>query len=500
MKPPESGQALFVNFDLEISAGSVRIRSPLTGEARSNFRNPFDERDQAALREWLDRAAKTRAIGGGRPVSMRMDDPQRVGEKLFRAVFNDEIYTNYNSSRLLARDRGNAGLRVRLNLLGENLEGLPWELLYDPREDYLALTPDISLLRYLDAPTPARPATVDGPLQVLMVAGHAGGLDLQAEIAGVQQAIAPLAEQRLLELNVLQQATIEDFFRAFDKQPYHIVHFLGHGEAPTLDRPAYLVFTNVDGSPQDVPIDSVWRVLRRAESLRLIWLNSCSGAVGAGNTLAGPLASAAARLVSVGVSAVVANQLRISDTAAQRLARDFYENLARRDPVDTALAKARLAVSVSDLSSLEWATPVLYMRAPDGVLFNQPTTPEAAGPTASSPPVVSDSGAVLGSKGGTSIDFGSGNKIDNITIGDVAGRDIIKYSSSGSPTPAAPDSDDDFVKGLREQLRILKRRLNILEQQKAMYGISSPPHIIIEIEDLEKQIKRLEGRIAGLTA
>ncbi|MCU0493933.1 MAG: CHAT domain-containing protein [Chloroflexaceae bacterium] len=496
MKPPESGQPLFVDFDLEISTTSVRIRSPLAGEARASFRNPFDERDQQALRAWLERAASTRAIGGGRPASIRLDDPQKVGEKLFQAVFNEQIYTLYNSSRLLARDRGNAGLRVRLNLLDESLESLPWELLYDPREDYLALLPDVSLVRYMDAPTPARPARVDGPLRVLMVAGDGDGLDLRTELDGVKKALTPLTEQGLLHLDELPRASIDDLFQAVSKTTYHIIHFLGHGEAPSADAPARLTFT-AEGAPQEVPIDSVWRVLRRAESLRMIWLNSCSGAVGGG--LTGPLASAAARLVSVGVSAVLANQLRISDTAAIRLARNFYENLARREGVDTALAKARLAVSISDLSSLEWATPVLYMRAPDGVLFEQPpaAAPTGAEPPATPPPV-SPAVATSGSTS-TGINFGSGNTIGNITIGDVAGRDIIK--SYAPPTKTAPQgTDDNLVQGLREQLTILKRRLSILQQQQAMYGISSPPHVIMEIEDLEKQIKQLEGRIGGLSA
>jgi hypothetical protein len=38
-----------------------------------------------------------------------------------------------------------------------------------------------------------------------------------------------------------------------------------------------------------------------------------------------------------------------------------------------------------------------------------------------------------------------------------------------------------------------KRRLEKLEQQAAIYGISTPPEVANEIEDLREEINRLEG-------
>ncbi len=40
-----------------------------------------------------------------------------------------------------------------------------------------------------------------------------------------------------------------------------------------------------------------------------------------------------------------------------------------------------------------------------------------------------------------------------------------------------------------------KRRLNVLKKQHTALGIHAPPHIIIEIQDIEKQITQLGGTI-----
>jgi hypothetical protein len=64
----------------------------------------------------------------------------------------------------------------------------------------------------------------------------------------------------------------------------------------------------------------------------------------------------------------VAMQYEVTDKAAIEFSRDFYEAVADGLPVDAAVAEARTAVSMK--SALEWGTPVLYMRSPDGRIFD----------------------------------------------------------------------------------------------------------------------------------
>jgi hypothetical protein len=66
-------------------------------------------------------------------------------------------------------------------------------------------------------------------------------------------------------------------------------------------------------------------------------------------------------------------QFEITDQAAIRLSQTFYESLADGYPAEAALAEARKAIYTSG-NDVEWGTPVLYLRAPDGQLFDWGTT------------------------------------------------------------------------------------------------------------------------------
>jgi tetratricopeptide (TPR) repeat protein len=96
-----------------------------------------------------------------------------------------------------------------------------------------------------------------------------------------------------------------------------------------------------------------------------VFLNSCEGARGSEGD---PFSGTAATLVRRGVPAVVAMQYQITDSAAIEFSRAFYESLADGLPVDAAVTEARVAVSMG--SMLEWGTPVLYLRSPDGRIFD----------------------------------------------------------------------------------------------------------------------------------
>jgi hypothetical protein len=60
----------------------------------------------------------------------------------------------------------------------------------------------------------------------------------------------------------------------------------------------------------------------------------------------------------------------ISDEAAIEFSRAFYEALAGSQPVDAAVAEARSSVKIELGDTLEWGTPVLYMRSEDGRIFD----------------------------------------------------------------------------------------------------------------------------------
>jgi len=73
--------------------------------------------------------------------------------------------------------------------------------------------------------------------------------------------------------------------------------------------------------------------------------------------------------VQQGIPAVIAMQFEVTDEAAITFAYDFYGALADGYPVDAAIAEARKAIYAQG-NDIEWGTPVLYMRSPDGRLFD----------------------------------------------------------------------------------------------------------------------------------
>ena len=109
-------------------------------------------------------------------------------------------------------------------------------------------------------------------------------------------------------------------------------------------------------------------MLHDHRSLRLAVLNSCEGARG-GRT--DPFSGTAQSLIQQGIPAVVAMQFEITDDAAITFAHELYEAVADGYPLDAAIAEARKAIR-GQPNPVEWATPVLYLRAPDGRIFDIP--------------------------------------------------------------------------------------------------------------------------------
>jgi hypothetical protein len=67
------------------------------------------------------------------------------------------------------------------------------------------------------------------------------------------------------------------------------------------------------------------------------------------------------------------------------LAHEFYGALADGYPVDASLAEARKAIFAQG-NDVEWATPVLYLRAADAAIFKIESPAKTATPSAKKPP------------------------------------------------------------------------------------------------------------------
>lgn len=363
----------YLDFDLDIREGSARnysvyVRSP-AGEAQEEMRFPFDERQ---LRDKLKdlEIALLRSGGTRRRLSSEEQTVQDFGRNLFETVLVGKVGTCYYRSMDQAQQQGK-GLRLKLHVQPPNLTVLPWEFLYDPdRDEYLCFSRDTPIVRYTDLRQPISRLAVAPPLRILgMVASprDLDPLDVEHEKGLMDEAIEGLQAGGLVELTWLEGDTWRDLQRAMRRGgPWHIFHFVGHGDFDLSAEEGLIAFAEErTGRRHLLRSRDLARLLDGHRYLRLVFLNSCEGARGSEGD---PFSGTAATLVRRGIPAVVAMQYQITDKAAIEFSSAFYESLADGLPVDAAVTEARVAVSMD--SMLEWGTPVLYMRSPDGRLFD----------------------------------------------------------------------------------------------------------------------------------
>lgn len=278
--------------------------------------------------------------------------------------------------------------------------------------------------------------------------GDQDRLNLAAEKQRLLDALAPLEQLGLLKLRWVEGQTAQDLHQALLQREWHIFHFIGHGAFDTRRQEGVLALANEHGKTHLLSATDLARLLTQRPSLRLVVLNSCQGAAGSRRDL---FSSTAATLASRRIPAVLAMQYEISDQAAIDFTRGFYNSLAAGLPVDSAVTQARTAIRVGAPRTLEWVTPVLYLRSATGALFEvpppattvrrpvsiQPSRPGAGSPQGGefSPasgvaPALSAYPAFPGSQAG-SVPFGSASAY-------APGGPALPTQGMPSPTPYAP--------------------------------------------------------------
>lgn len=368
----------YLDFDLEIvaedGAYTARVLASPKGEAEARIALPFDDQ---GLENVVLKLSRTRS--GVR----RLGSPQQAvardfGTALYDAVFTGEVGTCFRRC-LDEADRQGKGLRLRLRLTeAPALSNVPWEYLYPTGLGYfLVLSRHTPLVRYLDLPREVTPLAIAAPLRVLLVVSAPSDLaqlDHDREVGNLRGALADLVQRGLVELDVLPEPSLGALRRALRTSTYHVLHFIGHGGFEETTADGVLAFEDSSGRSQRISGADLGTMLHDHTTLRLAVLNACEGAR---TSPQDPFSGVAQSLVRQGLPAVVAMQFEITDEAAITLSHEFYAALSDGYPVDAALAEGRKAVFGED-NDVEWGTPVLYLRARDGRIFD--VTPTAVLP------------------------------------------------------------------------------------------------------------------------
>jgi pimeloyl-ACP methyl ester carboxylesterase len=353
---------------------AVVVSSPMGDGLEVPFRRPINDQDLELFILRMSRADAVRRTLNLPPAARAKE----LGHRLFDALFHDDLLVCLRDS-LHETAREDRGLRIRLRLgATPELSNLPWEYLYDRQSNrFLCLSDRTPVVRYPEVLEPVRPLLVEGPLRVLVIVSSPNdypALDVEQEWANVKEALRELEGAERIQLERLPDATLGTLRRQLRRGSYQALHFIGHGGFDDIRGEGVLVLTESDGIGCLVSGERLGIDLHDETSMRLVVLNACEGAR---SDAADPFSGVAQSLVRQGIPAVVAMQFEISDAAAIAFAHGFYGALADGMPVDASMGQARK--DIYDISAFEWATPVLYLRASDGQIFElaREVSPEA---------------------------------------------------------------------------------------------------------------------------
>jgi tetratricopeptide (TPR) repeat protein len=344
---------------------AVWISGPDDRRAEGRFRSPFSPQEIDGALAWMDE-------GTGAPAEARA-----FGQRLFGALFQGPIGAIY-----VASQEGATPARVRLTVDDPALARVPWELLFDPAtEGALALRGPF--VRGIDTEAGARALAVEPPLRVLIADASPSdqpALASQLEARDVEAELAQLTGEGRIEVGILPNVTLSTLRNALREaasadppRPFHVLHWIGHGDVDLRTGANVLMFEDRDGASDPVDGNQLANVLHGSD-IRLVLLNACHSA--APTPTQTPSAETtrgiAEVLLTSGIPAVVGMRVSVLDPTARRFSSEFYASLADGSAIDDAALDARrLVLGRAPGDAAEIGVPVIYLRAGSGVLLQR---------------------------------------------------------------------------------------------------------------------------------
>jgi hypothetical protein len=293
------------------------------------------------------------------------DDSRVDGQALFKALFAS---TDLMRGWGVAHGRSKR-VRVQLRIDAPELHALPWELLRDD-QDLLAADADSPFSRYLAVSREWGQVITVQPIRVLTAISDPKDIkekyglpsaDVEREIQALKEALGAAAE-----LTVLPSPVTLDRLETELRKGYHILHFVGHGTFNSKAQQAALFLQDASGNVQRVIDDDFAGMLNRlASPPHLVVLAACRSAQ---QSMKAAFSGLGPKLVQIGVPAVIAMQENMTVLSARQFAATFYQRLLAHGVVDLAMNEARGTLITK--GRFDAGVPVLFMRLPDGRLWN----------------------------------------------------------------------------------------------------------------------------------
>jgi tetratricopeptide (TPR) repeat protein len=273
------------------------------------------------------------------------------------------------------------------------LLGLPWELLHDGDAFLFQGAKPVRVRRRIPNLRPLDVAVVETPIRILLVTARpedeaCGYIDHRASALPLVEAMEALGG--LVEIHPLDPPTFPALSKELDRarrarEPYHVVHFDGHGvydrkvglgglcfEKPEdtgrLEKRGHVTIYTKDLGP-----------LLSEHRIPLVFLEACQTALSEKAS-----ESVASELLKVGVASVVAMSHSVLVETARRFVEAFYDALARGARVGDAMLDGQRvlkddnfrgrAFGVGELRLEDWFVPVLFQEKDDPQLFRTITS------------------------------------------------------------------------------------------------------------------------------
>jgi len=339
--------SLSIGNDLKITASSFGTSE--TGELR------LDREEIESAMEQLE----------DEKIYVSKDFIRNVGAMLADSLFTPEIKRHFYTVR---SKNANKGLRVRFTIETPEVSAYPWEALYLDNK-YMAVSAETPLTRFFPNGTSAK-RSFGRPLRILVICSNPskGGLpavQVEREVETIEGSLKEEIDNGAIKLDIERIGEVARIMEHLNKEQFNVIHFIGHGVFK--DGVGYLALESSMGDLVLADHERVGQIFQNQISLGLVVLNACQGAKLYTDKAFTGLAS---ELIKMGVPSVIAMRYSITNQTARLFSKEFYKNLARM-PIDENVQRVRQRILVDENTApKDFITPVLFMNAPDGLVFS----------------------------------------------------------------------------------------------------------------------------------
>ena len=270
------------------------------------------------------------------------------------------------------------------------LLSLPWELIHDEKSYLFQGARPVRVRRSLPNRDQQPALATLPPIRVLLVSPRpedesAAYIDHRVSARPLVDALSPLG--KLAEFRILEPPTFPaleaELLRATQVgEPYHVVHFDGHGVYDRKHGLGMLCFEEpADAGKIErrrsalIGADEIARIVRE-HRIPLFFLDACQTA----KALTDPGASVAGRLLESGVASIAAMSHSVLVETARLFIADFYKELLSGKRVGQAMLAGQRALKADtfrgrsftgEVRLHDWFVPVLFQEEQDPQLIRE---------------------------------------------------------------------------------------------------------------------------------